>query len=92
MKEKRSYSDFSYRSAVGLAYQPDRGTAPIVNITGEDIDANEIVKIARRFGVPVVEQPSLCDALKGYELEQEIPRDLYEPVALILNELDRKKK
>ncbi len=78
-----------YRTAIGLEYDPKDCGAPVVGIKGEYLSADEIVKIARRYGVPIVEKPALAQALRPVELEQQIPESLFEAVASILNGLDR---
>ena len=79
-----------YRLAVGLEYEGTRERAPAVGIKGEHLTADTIVKIAKRFGVPVVARSDLARALSGLEIDQEITPDLFEAVAILLNELDKK--
>lgn len=79
-----------YRRAVGLGYDERRGAAPHVTVNGEELSADEIVRVARRFGVPVVERKELAEALGGLDADQEIPPDLYEAVAVLLHELERR--
>ncbi len=79
-----------FKSAVGLAYSPDGGQSPHVAIKGSLMGADEIVRLARRFGVPIVEQRGLCTALARLELDAHIPPSLFEAVAIILARLQRK--
>ena len=80
-----------YRSAIGLEYDPNERGAPLVGVKGEYLSADEIVKIARRYGVPIIEKPALAKALRPLELEQQIPDELFEAVAAVLNGLDKAK-
>lgn len=77
-----------YSLAVGLGYEPGGEEAPKVLIKGDHLDADQIVKTAKRFGVPVVDHPSLADALSQIELDHEISSDLFHAVAVVLNSLD----
>ena len=49
-----------------------------------------IVKLARRFNVPVVEKPTLARVLSTLDTDQHIPQSLYEAVALLINEIERR--
>jgi flagellar biosynthesis protein len=82
---RREGSEFEY--AVGLAYDGSNEEAPHVVVKGEGYTADEVVRIARRFGVPVVERGEISELLSGIPLDERIPEDLYEAVALILCEL-----
>lgn len=77
-----------YARAVGLLYRSGGDRAPTVQAKGEALMADEIVRIARRFGIPVVERTDLARTLAAIELDQEIPEELFEPVAVILDQLD----
>ena len=79
----------SNRRAVALGF--DGVNAPTVSAKGLHLAADEIVKIARRHGVPVIEKADLARVLDEVNIDEEIPADLYEAVATIINELDSKK-
>lgn len=71
--------------AVALAYSEGRNRAPVVLALGADLVAQRIREIAAEHGVPVVEAPPLARALFHHaELEQNIPVQLYNAVALLL--------
>ncbi len=71
--------------AVALRYRPDVDSAPIVLAKGQDELALRIVKVAEESGVAVMENVPLARALYAQaELNQEIPQDLYSPVAEVL--------
>jgi len=71
--------------AVALRYKPDQDAAPIVLAKGQDSLALRIVKIAEENKVAVVENVPLARALYAdTELDQEIPPELYGPVAEVL--------
>ncbi|MCB0353130.1 MAG: EscU/YscU/HrcU family type III secretion system export apparatus switch protein [Bdellovibrionales bacterium] len=76
-----------YNRAVGLEYRAKDEQAPTVSIKGDAVSADQVVRIARRFGVPVVEEPELARALSLLQEEEEIPEELFEAVAIILHRL-----
>ncbi len=72
------------RKAVALRYDSQRDKAPVVVAKGRGELAERIVEIARREGIPVVEDRYLIEALLNVEVFEEIPPVLYEAVARIL--------
>ncbi len=78
-----------FKRAIGLSYSGDEQLAPAVTIKGDALDADEIVALAERYGVPVVERKQLVQALELIEVGAEIPPSLYRAVALVLSELEK---
>ena len=76
-----------FRSAVALDYPDNDDRAPTIAIKGEYTHADTIVGYARRFGVPVIERPELARALLELSTGEEIPEDMFEAVAHVLNEI-----
>jgi flagellar biosynthesis protein len=76
-----------WKRAVALRYDGSLDEVPSVAAKGVDADAELIVRIARRYGVPVVESPELALVLDRLETDASIPRILYETVAVLLHEL-----
>ena len=71
--------------AVALRYESGRMRAPRVVAKGARLVAGRIVETARRYGVPIVENPPLARSLfRAVAIGQEIPRDLYRTVAEVL--------
>ena len=71
--------------AVALRYKPEQDSAPIVLAKGQDAIALRIVAIAEEHQVAVMENVPLARALYAQtELNQEIPPQLYGPVAEVL--------
>lgn len=79
-----------HRNAVGLRYQAHSDHAPTISVKGELRDADEIVRLAKRFGVPVVERKELVAALKALNLDESIPAELFEAIALVIARVDKK--
>jgi len=71
--------------AVALRYESGRMRAPRVVAKGERLTAVRIVEIARRFGVPTVENPPLTRALyKAVAVGRDVPHEFYRAVADVL--------
>ena len=71
--------------AVAIKYDPETMDAPVVLAKGRNLLAQEIKKIARWHGIPLVENPPLAQALyRAVEVGQQIPAKLYAAVAEIL--------
>lgn len=71
------------REAVAIAY--GKRDTPVVTAKGRDELAEAIIAEAKRQGVYVTEDRELVAALSRLDLEQEIPRDLYVAVAVVLS-------
>jgi flagellar biosynthesis protein FlhB len=79
--------------AVALKYDKDSAAAPVVVAKGSDALARQIVRIARKHGVPVLERKPLARALYKYvDIGKEIPSEFYHTVAEILAFLYRQKR
>ncbi len=70
--------------AVALLYKKDQGSAPKVIAKGKGYIAEKIREIARKSGVPIMEDKPLARALFKVKLDSFIPEKLYRAVARIL--------
>ncbi len=71
--------------AVALKYDPVTMQAPIVVAKGERLLAQRIKEVARKAGVPVLEEPPLARALfKAVPVGQSVPANLFRAVAEVL--------
>ena len=68
--------------AVALRYEAPG--APKVVAVGRGELGQRIIDTARAHGVPVQENPALAEALSTIELDEHIPEQLYEAVAVII--------
>ena len=59
--------------------------APLVTAKGQDSMALQILDIAKQHSVPVVRNIGLAHSLFDLDIGHEIPEDLYEAVAEVLN-------
>lgn len=83
-------SKSKYSKAVALQYSESDDEAPVVSLKGQSIVADDLVKLAKRYGVPIVEKPELATALNQVEIDEEIPEGLFEAVAIVLREIEKK--
>ena len=70
--------------AVALRY--DRATmgAPIIVAKGAELMAAKIREIAQEEGIPLTRDVPLARALYELEIDDEVPEELYEAVAVVL--------
>lgn len=78
-----------YDLAVGLQYEDGTTDAPAVTLKEEELSADEVVKLAKRFGVAVVEDEELAQSLHPLEIDRPIPPALYKAVAILFQRLRR---
>jgi FlhB-like protein len=70
--------------AVAIKYDKEGKSAPRVVAKGQRLWAQKIKDIAKEKGIPILRNVSLAAALNKLDLGQEIPEDLYDAVAEIL--------
>ncbi|WP_306143161.1 EscU/YscU/HrcU family type III secretion system export apparatus switch protein [Roseibium sp. MMSF_3412] len=68
--------------AVALRYENEG--APVVAAKGSGSVAEQIEKLAREAGVPIEQNPMMAEALSQIEIDQEIPIELYQAVAVLI--------
>jgi flagellar biosynthesis protein len=71
------------RKAIALAY--GKHPVPVVTAKGEDDLARQMIEEAKRQGVFISEDPQLLALLSRLNVDEEIPRELYTAVAVILS-------
>lgn len=71
--------------AIALKYDHEKDGAPRVVAKGMRLKAEKIREIAKAYGVPVMRNVGLANALYRVDVGQEIPEELYDAVAEILN-------
>lgn len=77
------------KQAVALRYDAENERAPRVVASGTGSAAEAILCAAEEHGIPVEEDEALLGLLAGCEIGEEIPPELYEAVAELLNWLYR---
>jgi flagellar biosynthetic protein FlhB/flagellar biosynthesis protein len=71
--------------AVALKYDREKDNAPRVVAKGFRYRAEQIRELARQYGVPVLKNIPLAHALMRVDVGEEIPEELYDAVAEVLN-------
>ncbi|HLV82710.1 MAG TPA: EscU/YscU/HrcU family type III secretion system export apparatus switch protein [Devosia sp.] len=79
-------SDESKERSLAVALQYEKGSrdAPRVVAKGQGIVAERIVALARENDVIIEANPVLAQALSGIEIDDTIPIELYEAVAIVI--------
>jgi len=70
--------------AVALQYEKGSRDAPRVVAKGRGLIADRIVELAQENGVIIEANPVLAEALGGVEIDDTIPIELYEAVAIVI--------
>ena len=70
--------------AVALRYEQNQKQTPIVVAKGADLMAAQIRLLAEQSNVPIKRDVMLARTLYKLEVDQEIPEELYEAVAVVL--------
>ena len=71
-------------AAAALRYDPAGTDAPEIVATGRGLTAEEIVRLAREYHVPLHQDAGLVEALSKLDVGTVIPRELYAVVAEVL--------
>jgi flagellar biosynthesis protein FlhB len=71
--------------AIALKYEEASMQAPQLTAKGQDSMALKIIEIAKEHEIPVVRNIGLAHSLYDLEVGHDIPEDLYEAVAEVLN-------
>lgn len=79
-------SDAPKERSIAVALQYENGTrdAPRVIAKGRGLVADRIVQLAEENGVVIESNTALAEALAGIELDDTIPLELYEAVAIVI--------
>jgi flagellar biosynthesis protein len=80
------------RVAVALQYEEGSLDAPRVVAKGRGYVAEKIIALAEEHGVLVETNPVLAEALSGVDLDEEIPVELYEAMAVVIGYVLRQSK
>ena len=70
--------------AVALRYEKCSKEAPRVVAKGRGLVAEKIVALAEENGVVIETNPVLAEALSGVELDDTIPLELYDAIAVVI--------
>ncbi|ODT65056.1 MAG: hypothetical protein ABS75_32970 [Pelagibacterium sp. SCN 63-23] len=70
--------------AVALHYEKGSREAPRVVAKGRGLVAEKIIALAEENGVVIETNPVLAEALSGVELDETIPIELYDAIAVVI--------
>jgi len=71
--------------AIAIKYDREKDNAPRVIAKGLRLKAEKLREIAKQFNIPVMRNVALANALYRVEVGQEVPEELYDAVAEVLN-------
>ena len=71
--------------AIALKYDKEKDSAPRVVAKGMRLKAEQIRDIAKQYNIPIMRNLPLANALYRVDVGEEIPEELYDAVAEILN-------
>lgn len=81
--------------ANALRFNPEKDAAPQLIAKGVGLIAENILRKAKEFDIPIYEDEKLSNQLKQLEIGDQIPYELYEVVAEVLvfiGQVDQSKK
>ncbi|WDR05832.1 EscU/YscU/HrcU family type III secretion system export apparatus switch protein [Devosia rhodophyticola] len=70
--------------AVALQYEKGSKIAPRVTAKGRGLIAEKIIAMARENDIQIEANPVLAQALAGVEVDDTIPIELYEAIAIVI--------
>jgi flagellar biosynthetic protein FlhB/flagellar biosynthesis protein len=71
--------------AIAIKYDKEKDTAPRIVAKGMRLKAEKIREIAKQYNIPVMKNVNLANALYRIDVGEEIPEELYDAVAEVLN-------
>ena len=72
------------QKAVALKYDRKKDGAPRVTAKGKGKVAEKIIELAKKYDIPIKDDPDLIEVLSSLDIHQEIPSDIYVAVAELL--------
>ena len=82
-------SPYLYKSALALEYDASVDDSPFLSIRGEGVSADLVVRLARKYGVPIVEKAQLARSLAFLDEGSSIPSELFKAVAVLFHEVEK---
>ncbi|MBX7101597.1 MAG: EscU/YscU/HrcU family type III secretion system export apparatus switch protein [Myxococcaceae bacterium] len=71
--------------AIAVKYDKEKDNAPRVVAKGMRLRAEKLKEIAKEYNIPLMRNVALANALFRVEVGEEIPEELYDAVAEVLN-------
>lgn len=85
-----TYTKNRYKKAAVLSYDEHIDDAPFLAACDEGIGADRIVEIGRRYGIPIIERPSIARSLFLLEEGCSIPSELFRAIAVLFHEVEKR--
>ena len=77
--------DIKNKKASALRYRANEDNAPKVVAKGERYIAQEIIRIAKKNGIPIKKDEDMVELLSKIEINQEIPPNMYKAIAEVFS-------
>ena len=71
--------------AIAIKYDKEKDNAPRVIAKGVRVRAEQLKQIAKDYNIPLLRNVALANALYRVEVGEEVPEELYDAVAEVLN-------
>ncbi|MFT3838009.1 MAG: EscU/YscU/HrcU family type III secretion system export apparatus switch protein [Myxococcaceae bacterium] len=71
--------------AIAIKYDKEKDNAPRVIAKGIRLKAEKLKQIAKEYNIPLMRNVALANALYRVEVGEEVPEELYDAVAEVLN-------
>ena len=71
--------------AIAIKYDREKDNAPRVIAKGMRLRAEKLKEIAKQYNIPIMRNVGLANALYRVDVGQEVPEELYDAVAEVLN-------
>lgn len=71
--------------AIAIKYDREKDNAPRVIAKGMRLKAEKLREIAKQYNIPIMKNVGLANALYRVDVGQEVPEELYDAVAEVLN-------
>ena len=71
--------------AIAIKYDREKDNAPRVIAKGMRLKAEKLKEIAKQYNIPMMKNVGLANALYRVDVGQEVPEELYDAVAEVLN-------
>ncbi len=71
--------------AIALKYDKEKDSAPRIVAKGLRLKAEKMREIAKQYNIPIMKNVPLANALYRIDVGQEVPEELYDAVAEVLN-------
>jgi len=75
---------YSTDIAVSILFDPVRMRAPQVSGLAERLRVSEVLRLARRYGIPLEENNELAERLSELGEQSEVPEEFYSEIAALL--------